>query len=369
MLLALVFVIYCAGETYLRLTRVTPSNPAAFHYSMPPFMKLDVITTEDVPGLPARRVRATWNGWGLRGDPINPADEDQIRIITVGGSVTECLLLPDDEGWPAKLQQKLEARTGKDIWVGNAAASGQQAVDYSVHLRLQLRELRPHLVIAMLGANDLQAACEERLLPLDLDQRGMLARYARGIYWPTEKVTEVLDALEPSYTYFFATQPTDEYDLTKIYTEGREKRAATTNLRSEVRDLDEHLDAYRANLVQLAGDMNALPGAKGLFMSHPSLWKADMTVEELAVLWAGYTCAPCENPSFHSAEAMAAAMTAFNKTTLEVCAERGLACFDVAPLIERSLDNFYDDAHLKEPGAEALAEALADFLVAEELLQ
>jgi hypothetical protein len=220
----------------------------------------------------------------------------------------------------------------------------------------------------MPGGNDLQAACEDRLLPLDLDQPGVLARYAARLYPLGDRPAQIIAGLEPSYSLALARRERMHEDLTDLYVGGRQARAAAGAPRAAVADLPDHLETYRANLGQLADDMTRLPGARAVLMTHPALWKPDMTADELAVLWAGYTCMSCKTREYHSVPALRAGLDAFNAATLKLCRQRGLSCLDLAPSVEPTLDHFYDDAHLTAAGAEAVATTLAAFIVDQELL-
>ena len=68
---------------------------------------------------------------------------------------------------------------------------------------------------------------------------------------------------------------------------------------------------------------------------------------------------------FYAHQALARSLHAMNAELLEFCAERDLPCFDLEPKLEKTLVNFYDDAHLKEPGARRVAELLGEFLAAQ----
>ena len=46
------------------------------------------------------------------------------RILTLGGSSTECLVLDQTEAWPQLLQDRLNETNKYQVWVGNAGQSG-----------------------------------------------------------------------------------------------------------------------------------------------------------------------------------------------------------------------------------------------------
>ena len=355
-----------------RSVEPTPAERAepeeTFPFAAPAFYRAEMVTTRDLPGLPASHGFATWNAWGVRGEPVDPSRDDQLRILTLGGSVTECLMLDDPETWPARLQALLEERTGRDVWVGNLGLSGQQTLDYTARILGQAPALRPHLVVVMPGANDLQAACEDRLLPLDLGRPDVLARVGSALYRDRRPLEQVLaDARLPADA--IAERTTERVvDKTRMYAEQKAARSAATDLRPAVEDLDDHLAVYGANLGQLFAALDGLD-AQGVVLTHPSLWKPAMTDDELAALVSGYTCYACATQEFHTVDALRDGLERFNAETLRQCGEHpDVACLDMAPRIQRSLTNFYDDAHLTAAGAEVFARELADFLLDRELL-
>lgn len=306
------------------------------------------------------------NALGLRGDELDLSEHRTARVVALGGSVTECLLLGDRDAWPRRLQDILAERLGRRVWVGNAAKSGEQTLDYVAHARVLLPQIQPDLVIVMPGGNDLQAAVEERLLPLDLSTPDAVARYAERLYEPRDAhslgPSLVSDWLERRLTR-------STMDITPFYERMAARRRAARPL-DEIPGLDDALDVYRANLTQLVAALGQLrPRPRVLLLTHAALWKPEMTDRERAVLWAGYTCMECQDASYYAPHALARALAAFNRETLAVCAASGVACYDLEAQLPRTLDNFYDDAHLREAGAQLVARRVGEAIVSQGLLR
>lgn len=76
------------------------------------------------------------NGSGLRGDDFGP--DAEYRILAIGGSTTECLILDDEDAWPQVLQGLLRA-SGRRAWVGNAGKAGLR----TAHHELEVQHLLP----------------------------------------------------------------------------------------------------------------------------------------------------------------------------------------------------------------------------------
>jgi hypothetical protein len=90
---------------------------------------------------------------GFRGPGIDPA---RISILTIGGSTTNQLYLPDEATWQAVLERSLR-QTGHHPAVANAGVDGQSTVGMIADLELwfpNVPHLKPRLVLAYVGIND-----------------------------------------------------------------------------------------------------------------------------------------------------------------------------------------------------------------------
>jgi lysophospholipase L1-like esterase len=361
LLLSFALVVCAAGGTewWLRRHLHPPAIPQQHVFLLPPLRRMQVHVGRDVPGLAKRETLVTINALGLRGDELDLEQHDAFRIVTLGGSVTECMVLSDADAWPRRLQGELAQRTGKPVWVGNAGRSGQTTLDYIAHAQVLLPAFAPDMVVIMPGGNDLQAFVENRYFPLDLEQPALLARYMGGTYARGDTML-----LEPLFGYYMAERyfDTTTTDLGPLYTDMKARRFAAKKLPS-IPDLDEALDVYRSNLRSLFKMLRRLSSKPQIvFMTHPFLWREGMRREEEMALWAGYTCMDCPQQAFYAHEALAQALRQFNQELLRFCGELELACFDLEPKLPKTLENFYDDAHLKEPGAKLTAALLATFI-------
>jgi lysophospholipase L1-like esterase len=366
-LLALVglFALALVGaEVYLRRT-IHPPASASFPFVRPALHRSVAEVTRPVLGLTPRRVVVRANALGLRGDDLDLADRRPLRVVTLGGSVTECLLLDDADTWPRRLQDVLGARTRRPVWVGNAGRSGEMTLDYIAHARVLLPALAPDLVIVMPGGNDLQAAVEDRLLPMDLTDPSALARYSARLYSSGDAAD-----LNASYLAFWLgrrfSQPS--YDFAPLYERMARRRREARPL-DALPQLEDALDVYRANLSQLVAALGRIPTRpRVVFLTHPAIWKPEMSARELGALWAGYTCMQCDRPEYYSPRALAEALQAFNRELIAVSARAGVPCYDLASRLPKTLDVFYDDAHLREEGARLVANVVGNFVTSQGLL-
>jgi hypothetical protein len=362
--LAAVVFTYVGLELYTRHTISLPPEGQLFIWQ--PLVRQPVSVGRAVPGLKPLHEIVTTNAHGLRGAPMNFVEPSDVQsIVTLGGSATECLLLNDDATWPAKLQENLRAAVGPRVWVGNGGQSGQMTADYISHMRFVIPQLQPDIVIVMPAGNDMQAAFEGRLLPMDLEDINVLTRYASRLY--KRKARERFDRLEPSFWWDTHWGPMlGGIDFANMY-EALKKRRLNSKKLGSFADAQDSLDVYRSNLDMLAASAPA--GTRLVFLTHPYLYKRQMSLEEESTLWAGYTCMDCPDVEYYSHEVMIDLLETMNAITLETCDRFGLKCFDLNAKLKKDLENFYDDAHMTQQGAHNAAALVASFLLEQGLIR
>ena len=93
------------------------------------------------------------NSLGFRG-PELPADSPGlIKIITIGGSTTECKFLSDSCTWSFRLYKKLQ-QTDTSIWLNNAGIDGHSTFGHLLLLDEYVMKLKPQFAVFLTGIND-----------------------------------------------------------------------------------------------------------------------------------------------------------------------------------------------------------------------
>ena len=101
-----------------------------------------------------RTIVHTKNSIGFRGPEFPKRGlEDYLSIVAVGGSTTECFYLSDGKDWPSTLQELLKSNFSP-VWLNNAGLDGHSTFGHTVLLRDIIAELKPKVVIFLVGAND-----------------------------------------------------------------------------------------------------------------------------------------------------------------------------------------------------------------------
>jgi len=97
------------------------------------------------------------NSLGFRGKELPVNTEGLQKIITIGGSTTECIALTDGESWPELIHTAFED-TDKKIWVNNAGFAGHSSFGHAFLLRDYVLKLKPDYVLFLVGINEIGRA-------------------------------------------------------------------------------------------------------------------------------------------------------------------------------------------------------------------
>ena len=354
------------------------------HSVWPPSMsKVFRPRAELYPDLP-RETRFSINSRGVRGPEIG-RDEEELRVLALGGSATECIYHDDPVTWTAQVGTLLSSRPGaRKVWAGNAGRSGMNSGDHVLHAKHLLAELpRLDAAVLLVGVNDLGAALGKpesyAAMPEDLDHSLSEKAVRRAFFQVPGRLEDSWDYdasfLTKSQIYQLVKRIRRQRtrDLGSVYklqddngdnmTRWREHRRTARKVLEELPPLEGALATFRANLTAISRIAKAR-GVPLTLMTQPSLWRADLTPAEQEMLWMGGVGEFQSEPGhdYYSVAALAGAMKMFNEVTLEVCREQGLSCVDLATVVPADSKIFYDDCHFGRTGADKIARAVADHL-------
>jgi lysophospholipase L1-like esterase len=349
------------------------------YYVWPPdLQKVFRPIPEVMPGISGES-RFIINESGIRGDSFSK--EDGYRILTLGGSTTECLYLDQSEAWPALLQRSLNKRLGRsDIWVGNIGKSGHNTNQHRLQLEKLLEQYpRIDLVVLLIGMNDMS-----RRLIEDADYRPINWEQPEQRHAQLDKAFSVYPDLEPGRPFYTRTAIWRTYRKAKraflksgfwrnrklvqdeagsVLIEWRENRRNAAKVRETMPDLSLALEEYRHNINKLIDSVQE-KGVRIIFMSQPSMWRRDLPESLGNLLWSGGVGDfQQDSGEYYSLGVLADAIDIYNKSLLQACTQRAIECIDLASNLPKDTTVFYDDVHLNENGARKAANILADYLI------
>ena len=367
-------------ESGLRLY-LAPRN--GFYVWPPGLQKILQPDSAIFPGV-SGEARFFINSDGIRGPEFST--EDDYRILALGGSTTECVYLDQGETWPDILASRLKTATPEqNVWVGNLGASGKNMRDHLYHVRYLLPQLKDidHLII-LSGLNDFllrlnrgdayrgdflstaagkqhqyqQAFIFTPLPAWPFD--GKRAFYKNTAIWQTARLARM--QLLPMGTRGLYQDPAGKYILAARALHGKSRQV------SSLPDISSALEEYQRN-VHLLIDLLEKQNVRPLFLTHPFLWKPQMTEAERSLLWMGWQKGADGQPvAFYTPSALAKGMQEYNEALRAVCRERQVPVLDLAAHIPADISTFYDDVHFNESGARRIGELLADYFLNEESL-
>lgn len=325
--------------------------------SFPPNLRVRLSTEEGLPGMDGSETTFSTNNVGLRGDSLAmPKPDDELRVFVVGGSTTETLYLDDRQALTRILQDRLDTVvSGKRVKVYGAGKSGARSYDHVEMIAHRLVHLDPDALIVFAGINDLRAAMYGRdflMLPPALG--------APDTEWSPMQLTRfAMTEFQLGRRLFSLLKP-DEYrdaveqiTLRSNFRRSVEMREALPVSVSPPRT---DVTRYRANLISIVGIARS-HGIDLIFLTQATTWNS--RVDSTIAKWHWMTGGP---DSAYREEALDEAMEAYNDAVRAVATEFDVPLLDLARVLPKSGEYFYDDVHFNPRGAETVGARLASFV-------
>jgi hypothetical protein len=362
----------CAAIVGEVLLRYALPYPSGFWQWPPGLAKTFYPDPEVLPGVQGP-TRFVINSSGIRGDEFSASQH--YRIMTIGGSSTECLYLDERVAWPRALQTILDrARPDLRAWVGNLGKSGFNTRHHILQMQYLLPQL-PHLdaIVVLVGINDmgLRLMMGDSYDPHFLERPEGRQHLMRRtfLYYPLT-LGDRLDTKNTAWwrltaylkTSFFSEQIQDE--AARKVAAQRKRRQQAPEMVDTLPDLHPALGEYARNL-NIMIDAGRDRYVRMVFVTQPSLWRDDLTDAEQHLLWAGGIGNYEEEGAhrYYTARQLMRAMNLYNEKLLEVCRAREVECIDLAAALPKNTTVFYDDCHFNENGSLKVAAVIGEYLL------
>ena len=321
------------------------------------------------------------NGSGIRGADFSP--DQKWRVLSIGGSTTECLYLDDTETWPSLLERSLNAASADGtVWVGNAGKSGHTTRHHILAIHKFLEQYpRLDTIVLLVGVNDFQKrlAHDKEYRPFYYDsltasERLELLEKTFAVFprhdpgGPAYRRTQIWQALAKAKNRLFPSPIPEaliQDESGRVLIGLRKHRKNALMLRDTLPDLTEALDEYGRNIDRII-DIAREKGVCPVFVTQPVMWRENLAPHLEDLLWFGRVGPPQHKVlnEYYSVKALAKGMAAYNKTLGETCRARNVAHVDLAAILPADTTTFYDDCHFNESGARRVADALTEALCA-----
>lgn len=354
------------GEYWFRKSLLSSSS----YYIYPPFLHM---TSRPAPGIMpgvTKEARFQTNSMGIRAEEIPPGKV--YKILALGGSTTESIMIDQSRTWPYLLQTYLNESNLGNIWVGNGGKSALSTRHFMLEMKFFVPQVSPDAIIMLAGVNDLayRLSRDQKYRPVseaavygseDLYQ-DTFSLYPQNNNDPFYKKLGYYKALRLFKRWAIAWTRHEFIDEAgKMYVERRLLRKNALALEDSLPDLTTALDEYEQNLRAIIRMANE-KGIRIIFVTQPTMWQDTMPPELSQLLWYGGIgeYIPGQNRRYYTTNVLAQSMQLYNQRLLSVCASTGAECVDAAAILPKDTSVFYDDCHLNESGSQQLARLLAD---------
>lgn len=335
-----------------------PASPAGLPHAP---RRFSATVGDHVPGLSGLTYTYSVNALGLRGPEVNLEDMD-LRILCVGGSTTECVIVPDEKTWPWRLQDKLADRLGQKVFVGNAGISGQHTLHHAYQIEHYAHMPEFDWVILMCGMNDMGLVKNSGSLPTDADTiagEALTPILKHRFYYRHSGLVRLTQRVLALAGRGRTIVQDGMADWLRLERAKREKAFETGDVVDEVSDADMTVwcDEYRANLLAVIHACRERR-VKLLMLTQATLYRKDLPRELQKLLFS-------VNPdgTASSLAYLEKVITAYNRTMVRLCRAEGIAYLDLDAQLPKDTTVFFDDCHFNLTGCERVADILADFFV------
>lgn len=317
-----------------------------------PINKKEIIHHENGLGKLDQVVVHQRNSLGFRG-PEPPANFAQdLTIVTVGGSTTECFDLAEDKTWPHDLGVKLK-RDFTRVWLDNAGLSGNSTFGHYILMQDYLVKLHPKVVLFLVGINDVGIRGER-----DFDERihGVNFRSLERFLASTAVHSELATAAVNLYRFYFPKSTMinnqndpQETDLRKLppFTVSAEAQAAI------IKDHQDHyLGPYKKRLeklITICREHNIMP----VLLTQPVLY--GNIIDPTTGVDLGHKFVAKDMNGATAWEVL----ELYNDVTRQVGRELGVLVIDLAREMPKDSRYYYDLMHYTNAGADKLADLIA----------
>lgn len=358
------------AETFLTFFAPIPDPYKEYKYfSLNQFIRSEFpvnyrLVTEVEAGLPGIKGQNHFstNNMGFRGDYLGiPKPKGEFRIFMIGGSTTECLYLDDFESINAVLQNELQNRVAgaRSFKVYNAGKSGDASDDHISMLVHRIVHLEPDMIIIFAGINDLLRSISNHDYLHYVKKTNTLEKYPflyllatefqipRRLYYALKGISvterEVLEKITLKSDY------KDKIALRKSAPVSNEKPGTDTK-------------AYARNLKTMYG-VAKTHANQLIFVTQQTTWASSIDHEIKNWHWLLY-----RNGISYREDFMNETLESFNDAMRQISKEYAVPLYDLAKLIPKSSEFFYDDVHFNVEGSRTAARELAKYMFQKSLI-
>jgi lysophospholipase L1-like esterase len=341
------------------------------YYVLPPGLRVHASPDPSVfPNL-ERHVRFEVNGDGERADEVPRATKGLYRILVGGGSLLEGFFLDQHTNWPGALQRILEQPESRRelgasrVHVGCVARSGvgSEALDM-IFERVLPRYPRLQLIIVMVGATDVLRWFELNTpaVMTPVRTQDVFRWHPEGPFGWTPHQLAVGELVRRARKRWL--RPIDVHEgAGRWIGKARAMRARATTIHNTLPDPSPMLNHFERHFGRLL--QRAQAHADRVLVVKQPWFSRCPTSEEARSMWHGGVGQAWRNEvtAYYSFEASSRAMSLMDARASAVSRSLGIEVIDLMPIIEQSMETYYDGFHMTPSGARTVAHGVSDAIL------
>lgn len=309
------------------------------------------------------------NEAGERGDRL-PRDFSKVyRILVAGGSATECYYIDQEASWPHVVQRALnQAQSLKTlgvdhVHVGNISRSLASASHlYRIFERVLPRYEQLDAIVLMVGASDVIRWLEHRAPAVIEDEpipaAHVFAQHPEGPFgWRLK--TLALWQIAKHWDKRLRRPIEVRERVGKRLAQCRAMRGRAKKILDVVPSPEPMLDHYEKHLRRLI--QLARAHAQRVIVIRQPFFDKRFTPSEEKLMWSFGAGRPHaeEVTEYYSHAVAGRLLKQVNARTTKVAAELGVEELDIMPVLECSLDIYYDELHHTPKGCRVIGNVVA----------
>ncbi len=295
------------------------------------------------------------NSMGFRGEELPTDSANYTKIITIGGSTTECFFISDDKAWPQVMQTELRKRK-RNVWVNNAGLNGHSSFGHLLLLKDVVLKYKPNYIYFLVGVNDM-----DRQDLNQFDNRMVLGKsvkmenngWFKNAFLTLSNHSEVANLI---YNVSKAIKARNQ----KIFVDKivplnpKDTLLIPSTIQNEVLGKQKSLlPAYRNRLLQLIQACRA-QGVKPVMLTQPLL--LGKGIDPIT----GSDLAKVKVSTDLNGQLYWEKLELYNELMRQLCREERVEMIDLANLLPKSSAYFYDPMHFTNEGSIRVGQILAE---------
>lgn len=301
------------------------------------------------------------NSMGFRGDEMPKEANQFTKIITVGGSTTECFFISEDKAWPQVLQTEMRRNKPK-IWVNNAGLNGHSTFGHLLLLKDVVLKYKPNYIYFLVGVNDMDRQdlnqFDNRMV-LDKTVQMQSNGWFKNAFLTLSNHSEVANLI---YNISKAVKARNQKIFVDKIVQLNPKDTLIlpeASMQKIISDQKPLLPAYRSRLSQLVKLCRA-NGIKPVLITQPLLLGEGIDPTT------GTDLAKAKVSADMNGQLYWQKLELYNDEMRDLCQKNQIELIDLAKLLPKDSRYFYDPMHFTNTGSirvgQILAESSARFL-------